>query len=152
MSICKPEIKSEPLEIIEGSASFPCPICGGNFFSEKDFVEHIKEHKSAKNSLVKQEITAKTEEVIVKIEPAFYHDSNGLNQCDKEDLFHANLRPEKLFGCTLCSFATNAKFSLDRHQRIHTGEKPFKCTQCSYAAAHKHLLVKHQQTHKGNTF
>ncbi|XP_061434460.1 oocyte zinc finger protein XlCOF6-like [Lethenteron reissneri] len=62
---------------------------------------------------------------------------------------HPTKPSNKSHQCDQCSFSTDYKSSLKKHQRTHTGEKPFKCTVCEKAFARISNLHSHQRTHTG---
>ncbi|XP_061434468.1 histone-lysine N-methyltransferase PRDM9-like, partial [Lethenteron reissneri] len=62
---------------------------------------------------------------------------------------HPTKPSNKSHQCDQCSFSTDYKCSLKKHQRTHTGEKPFKCTVCEKAFAHTSTLHRDQRTHTG---
>ncbi|XP_034035349.1 zinc finger protein 513-like isoform X2 [Thalassophryne amazonica] len=56
---------------------------------------------------------------------------------------------EKMFSCSLCSFASRYSNHLKRHRSIHDGEKPYRCYICPYASAQLVNLQRHARTHTG---
>ena len=56
---------------------------------------------------------------------------------------------KKKFGCTMCTFETNYKYSLPAHMKgVHFKIKPFKCDKCPYAAVLKQNLALHKRSHE----
>lgn len=55
-------------------------------------------------------------------------------------------KSSKAHQCGLCKASFTTKFSLDRHQRLHSGEKPFICNKCNRNFRQKSHLIKHQRS------
>ena len=51
------------------------------------------------------------------------------------------------YGCRFCDFKSNLKFSVQRHERTHTGKKPFACRYCPYTNSSGNMK-KHEESHK----
>ena len=54
-----------------------------------------------------------------------------------------------VYTCQYCSYASNRKNNVARHERLHTGDKPFACTLCDFRTTQKSNLVIHERTHNG---
>ena len=85
-----------------------------------------------------------------------------MSNCNKheEELFEVenheekkkNLKkPEKRFICKTCSYKTNHKSSMTRHEVMHTGAKPYKCDICSYTCSYPTQLKRHKANHHRNS-
>jgi len=59
-------------------------------------------------------------------------------------------RSRRHFGrhkCSECSYSSNFKSNLIRHQRQHTGERPFSCQFCGACKLDASNLKRHEQQH-----
>ncbi|CAF3142218.1 unnamed protein product [Rotaria socialis] len=62
--------------------------------------------------------------------------------------FGSLYEPDKQYACTLCTYTTNHRPSMEDHVYVHTNEKPYKCGYCGeeiytrYAATY-HIKYKH---------
>ena len=56
---------------------------------------------------------------------------------------------DKIFNCTICSFATKNEIKFKNHLSIHTGDRPYACNVCHYRASQKQHLERHMKIHTG---
>ncbi|XP_023189074.1 zinc finger protein OZF-like isoform X1 [Xiphophorus maculatus] len=56
---------------------------------------------------------------------------------------------QKPFCCDLCGQRFNQKSTLNRHMRNHTGQKPFCCDFCEQKFSQKSHLIRHMRNHTG---
>ncbi|CAL1291430.1 unnamed protein product [Larinioides sclopetarius] len=52
------------------------------------------------------------------------------------------------FHCSQCSYSSDRKYHLLRHQLIHSGERPYKCTFCGKGFTTKQNCETHKMTHR----
>eukprot|EP00474_Spongospora_subterranea_P001650 CRZ02108.1 hypothetical protein [Spongospora subterranea] len=56
---------------------------------------------------------------------------------------------EPQFGCPLCHKSFENRWSLTRHQIVHSTEKPHRCTHCERSYSHRYQLTRHMRTSHG---
>ncbi|XP_077548869.1 uncharacterized protein LOC144162266 isoform X1 [Haemaphysalis longicornis] len=56
---------------------------------------------------------------------------------------------DRPFSCPSCDKKFPRQFHLVRHQRVHTGERPYKCPECGQLFSHSFHLAKHRELHLG---
>ncbi len=54
---------------------------------------------------------------------------------------------QKPYTCTLCGYASNVKYNLERHMRRHTESKDHKCLVCGFSSSGKAQLTMHLRIH-----
>ncbi|ERE47739.1 zinc finger protein interacting with ribonucleoprotein K, partial [Cricetulus griseus] len=71
--------------------------------------------------------------------------------CGEQTLVHqpnaSNVK--KLCECSKCGESFRGKYSLDQHQRVHTGERPWECSECGKVFSQTSHLNDHHQMHTG---
>ena len=124
----KTEIKDEPEDEASEhkSTKFICSICGADFFYEKFFVEHVRDHHMASNIAESKDKSNKP----YKCDDCQYATANKYSLA-RHLTTHTGEKPYK---CDECQFTAADKSSLTRHLTIHTGENPYKCDECQYAS------------------
>lgn len=55
---------------------------------------------------------------------------NSLRKKREKRGYSSVIEKDRRFICDLCSYTTNQKWLLKRHNLTHTGEKPYMCTTC----------------------
>ncbi|XP_076608251.1 uncharacterized protein LOC143333802 [Chaetodon auriga] len=83
-------------------------------------------------------------------EPKKHHD-HSQDACypNVSKIHHHAGRRRRTFRCDTCGKDFNQKQTLQRHQRLHTGEKPYSCKTCGKEFRHDSVLKGHMRTHTG---
>ena len=94
------------------------------------------------------EATAVTDPSLAPM-PGSQYKSKGSAVKDVEP--SAATKQVKLYSCNYpgCNYATEKKYNMNRHKKVHTGVRPYSCNQpgCTYTAALKATLKMHKRTH-----
>lgn len=56
---------------------------------------------------------------------------------------------QRKWDCSYCSYTTNRRDHLTKHEYIHTGARPLSCPSCNKTFTQKGNLVRHQRVHTG---
>jgi len=62
-------------------------------------------------------------------------------------------RPERLYGCSVCSYETTNPTNIHRHVDLHSGDDGggFQCSQCFFLSKWRNTIRKHMvSTHGSN--
>lgn len=141
-----------------------CHLCERKFFRRTELRSHLLVHTGGREKLFscdscQKKFTTKLsldKHQIIKHQSHLFYCAGcfrGFDQISEKDAHEKNCGCRR-YECYLCNrnenkkpFVTSAKYKIEIHFRIHTGNRPFSCNYCPKRFIQKIDLVNHERVH-----